>query len=675
MKQNLHTYEERRDYFRERVAKALVVTVSLVGAGPGDPELITVRGLARVRACEVLVYDRLVAQEIVAEAPIGSLRISRDGSTQDDINELLVAHGRRGRRVVRLKGGDPFVFGRGGEEALALVARRRAVRARARRLVDRRRARVGGDPGHAPRRLAGGDGVRRERRRGARRRGLARVPGTLVAFMGGAVVGRLAERLIAEGKPASTPAAVVSRGTTEDEQVIVAPLGAIGAAAADAPDAGARRDRRGRCGSRSARRFATIRRVTDFRRVDALPPYAFAEVERLKLELRRAGEDVIDLGFGNPDVPPPEIAVEKLREAALLPRNHRYSSSRGPAEAARGDLRALPRPVRRRARSRDRGDDDARREGGARAPALGAARPGRRRARAEPELPDPSLRAGLRRGRGRSACRSGRASTSSAGIEEAWLASQPRPRVLLCSFPHNPTTACASLDELQRLVDFAREREIVLVHDFAYADLAYDGYRPPSIFECEGAREVAVEHYSLTKGFSLAGWRVAFLLGRADVVGALARLKSYLDYGSFQPLQIAATIALREARERPAEVAEIYGGRRNALCDGLDAHRLGRSAAAGDDVRLGADPERASPRRSSRCGCCARRTSRSAPAAASARTARGTCGSRSSRTSSGSRRRCAAFDARSADMSFRVIKRSGRRCRPSGACRRTGAPR
>jgi alanine-synthesizing transaminase len=156
-----------------------------------------------------------------------------------------------------------------------------------------------------------------------------------------------------------------------------------------------------------------------------------------------------------------------------------------------------------------------------------------------------------------------------AGVEEAWLASQPRPRVLLCSFPHNPTTACASLDELQRLVDFAREHEIVLVHDFAYADLAYDGYRPPSIFECEGAREVAVEHYSLTKGFSLAGWRVAFLLGRADAVGALARLKSYLDYGSFQPLQIGATIALRDARERPAEVAEIYGGRRNALCDGL----------------------------------------------------------------------------------------------------------
>jgi alanine-synthesizing transaminase len=156
-----------------------------------------------------------------------------------------------------------------------------------------------------------------------------------------------------------------------------------------------------------------------------------------------------------------------------------------------------------------------------------------------------------------------------AGVEEAWAAAQPRPRVLLASFPHNPTTACVELPDMQRLVDFAREREMVLVHDFAYADLAFDGYRPPSIFECDGAREVAVELYSLTKGFSLAGWRVAFVLGRADVVGALARLKSYLDYGSFQPLQIAATVALREARDQPVQAAEVYEGRRNALCDGL----------------------------------------------------------------------------------------------------------
>ena len=332
--------------------------------------------------------------------------------------------------------------------------------------------------------------------------------------------------------------------------------------------------------------------MTDFRRVDALPPYAFAEVERLKLELRRAGEDVIDLGFGNPDVPPPEVAVEKLREAALLPRNHRYSSSRGLPKLREAICDLYRDRYAVELDPETRGDHDARSEGRARAPALGAARPGRRRARAEPELSDSSLRAGLCRARRSRACRSGRASTSRPASRRRGSRRSRGRACLLCSFPHNPTTACASLDELQRLVDFAREREIVLVHDFAYADLAYDGYRPPSIFECEGAREVAVEHYSLTKGFSLAGWRVAFLLGRADVVGALARLKSYLDYGSFQPLQIAATIALRDARERPAEVAEIYGGRRNALCDGLTRIGWDVPRPAGDDVRLGTDPGR-----------------------------------------------------------------------------------
>ena len=305
-----------------------------------------------------------------------------------------------------------------------------------------------------------------------------------------------------------------------------------------------------------------------FRRVDALPPYAFAEVERLKLELRRAGEDVIDLGFGNPDVPPPEVAVEKLREAALLPRNHRYSSSRG--------LPKLREAICDLYRDRYGVELDPETEA---TMTLGAKEglvhllwvllgPGDVALVPSPSYPIHLFAPGFA-GAAVARVSVGPGIDFAAGVEEAWLASQPRPRVLLCSFPHNPTTACASLDELQRLVDFAREHEIVLVHDFAYADLAYDGYRPPSIFECEGAREVAVELYSLTKGFSLAGWRVAFLLGRADVVGALARLKSYLDYGSFQPLQIAATIALRDARERPAEVAEIYGGRRNALCDGL----------------------------------------------------------------------------------------------------------
>jgi uroporphyrin-III C-methyltransferase len=211
------------------------MTVSLVGAGPGDPELITVRGLARVRASEVLVYDRLVASALVEEAPIGSLRIARDGLSQEEVNGLLVAHGRRGRRVVRLKGGDPFVFGRGGEEALALVragvpfelvpgvSSIAAVPESAGIPVTHRGV------SQAVTAFAANDVERLDAR------AFAQLPGTLVAFMGGAVVGRLAERLIAAGKPAATPAAIVSRGTSDDERVVVAPLGAIGAAAGGAP--------------------------------------------------------------------------------------------------------------------------------------------------------------------------------------------------------------------------------------------------------------------------------------------------------------------------------------------------------------------------------------------------------------------------------------------------------
>jgi uroporphyrin-III C-methyltransferase len=210
------------------------VTVSLVGAGPGDPELITVRGLARVQACEVLVYDRLVAPELVDEAPVNALRIPRDSLAQDEVNALLVRHGRV-RRDVRLKGGDPFVFGRGGEEALALadagvpfelvpgVSSLSAVPESVHIPVTHRGV------SSAVTAFAANDVESLDAA------ALARVPGTLVAFMGGARVGRLARRLIENGKPASTPAAVVSRGTTDDEQVVVAPLGAIGIAAKSLP--------------------------------------------------------------------------------------------------------------------------------------------------------------------------------------------------------------------------------------------------------------------------------------------------------------------------------------------------------------------------------------------------------------------------------------------------------
>jgi uroporphyrin-III C-methyltransferase len=211
------------------------MTVSLVGAGPGDPELITVRGLARLRDCEVLVYDRLVAEELVAEAPADALRIARDDFRQEDVNQLLVMHGRNGRRVVRLKGGDPFVFGRGGEEALALVdagvpfelvpgvSSLSAVPESVGIPVTHRGV------SSTVTAFAANDVEALDAE------ALARVPGTLVAFMGCAVVQRLAERLIEHGRHPGTPAAVISRGTTDEEQVVTAPLGAIGVAARDLP--------------------------------------------------------------------------------------------------------------------------------------------------------------------------------------------------------------------------------------------------------------------------------------------------------------------------------------------------------------------------------------------------------------------------------------------------------
>ena len=140
----------------------------------------------------------------------------------------------------------------------------------------------------------------------------------------------------------------------------------------------------------------------------------------------------------------------------------------------------------------------------------------------------------------------------------------------MLSFPHNPTTTCVDLEFMQKVVDFARERDVLLVHDFAYAELGFDGYSPPSILEVEGAKDVAVELYSMTKSFSMAGWRSAFLVGNQEVVQALAKLKSYLDYGTFQPIQIAATVTINEEIDFPREVNEIYQSRRDTLCNGLN---------------------------------------------------------------------------------------------------------
>jgi len=319
----------------------------------------------------------------------------------------------------------------------------------------------------------------------------------------------------------------------------------------------------------------------EFRRIPGLPPYVFTIIDSLKLEARRAGRDVIDLGFGNPDLPSPQVAVDKLAEAAQNSRNHRYSASRG--------IPKLRAAVASRYSKQYGVDLDPDTEVLA---TIGAKegfshlmwvllQPGDVALVPSPSYPihiwgpyfagadARQVAVGPRSGPGWSGGQGPGEEDYVGNVMEAWDYGWPKPRVVVLSFPHNPTTATVELADLQRLVDWARERDVVLVHDFAYADLGFDGWQPPSLLQCEGATECAVELYSMTKSFSMAGWRMAFLLGNARVVGALTKLKSYLDYGTFQPIQIAATVTLNEAADFPGEVSAVYASRRDALCDGL----------------------------------------------------------------------------------------------------------
>jgi alanine-synthesizing transaminase len=315
----------------------------------------------------------------------------------------------------------------------------------------------------------------------------------------------------------------------------------------------------------------------ELRRVGALPPYVFAAINDLKLELRRAGEDVVDLGFGNPDLPSPEPAVEKLREAVLNPRNHRYSSSRGIPNLRRAICDLYGRRFGVELDPETQALTTIGAKEGLSHLMWVLVQPGDAAVVPSPSYPI-HLFAPVFAGAVVEQAAMGHDEDDLFGnVVEAIERSRPRPRVLLLSFPHNPTTAVVDADFMQRIVDLAREQELVVVHDFAYADLAFDGHVPPSILQAEGAGEVAVELYTLTKSFSMAGWRVGFVVGNPEVVQALGRLKSYLDYGTFQPIQIAAIVAMNEVPDFPLEVCEVYRSRRDALCDGLA--RIGWPAA------------------------------------------------------------------------------------------------
>jgi alanine-synthesizing transaminase len=308
----------------------------------------------------------------------------------------------------------------------------------------------------------------------------------------------------------------------------------------------------------------------DFRRIGSLPPYAFAEVNRRKAEVIAAGGDVVDLGFGNPDIPSPAVAVETLVDEVQNSWNHRYSVSRGVDE-----LRvALAGRYQRRFGVELDPETDVIATIGAKEGLAHLLWVLLQRGDVA-IVPEPSypihIYAPIIAG-----AEVRRAPISSQDdyfevVDRMFQNSWPRPRVIIVSFPHNPTTKTVDIEFFSRLVDFARQNEVVIVHDFAYADVAFDDYRPPSILEVPGANEVAVELYSLTKGHSMAGWRVGFVSGNAEIVAALAKLKSYLDYGTFQPIQLAAARALETGDDFVDEVCAVYQQRRDTLVDGLTA--------------------------------------------------------------------------------------------------------
>ncbi|MEZ5403023.1 MAG: aminotransferase class I/II-fold pyridoxal phosphate-dependent enzyme [Bryobacteraceae bacterium] len=306
----------------------------------------------------------------------------------------------------------------------------------------------------------------------------------------------------------------------------------------------------------------------EFYRIQKLPPYVFAQVNEMKAQLRAAQYDVIDFGMGNPDGATPRTIVSKLAEAARDKRNHRYSMSRG--------LPNLRLEICKRYKKNYGIELDPETEAIATIGAKDALAhllfavigPGDVVASPNPAYPIHQWGVIMAEGH---ACTIPMPTPAEFlnRLHDIYKKSNKKPAMILISFPHNPTTHTVDLDFMKAIVALALEHGTMVVHDFAYADLCFDGYKAPSILEVDGAKEVAVEIFSMSKSYNMAGWRMGFCLGNQKMIKALARIKSYLDYGIFQPLQIAGIIALRECEDDVHKICEVYRKRRNVLCDGL----------------------------------------------------------------------------------------------------------
>lgn len=306
----------------------------------------------------------------------------------------------------------------------------------------------------------------------------------------------------------------------------------------------------------------------DFYRIQKLPPYVFSVVNQMKARLRAEQLDVVDLGMGNPDGATPRVVVSKLVEAARIARNHRYSVSRG--------ITRLREEIVRRYQTNYGVSLDPEQEAIVTMGAKDAlahllfAVIGPGDVVATPNPCYPIHQYGVLMAEGQAALLAMPTPEEFLNrLEELFRKASARPKLVLVSFPHNPTTQCVELDFFRQLIHLAATHGAMVVHDFAYADICFDGYRAPSILQVEGASELAVEIFSMSKSYNMAGWRVGFCLGNRKMIAALARIKSYLDYGVFQPIQIAAIIALRECEEDTRRIAATYQKRRDVLVEGL----------------------------------------------------------------------------------------------------------
>jgi len=308
----------------------------------------------------------------------------------------------------------------------------------------------------------------------------------------------------------------------------------------------------------------------DFPRIKRLPPYVFNIVNDLKAAARKRGEDIVDFGMGNPDQPTPQHIVDKLCEVAQRPDTHRYSMSRG--------IPRLRRAVTNWYADRFGVQLDPESEAivtigskeGLAHLALATLGPGDAVLVPNPAYPIhpygvviagadirhvPMIPGG----------------DFFVELEKAIRDTYPKPKMLILNFPSNPTGQCVDLEFFEKVVDIARKEGIWIVQDFAYAEIVFDGYQAPSILQVPGAKDVAVECYSLSKTYNMPGWRVGFVCGNPDLIAALARMKSYLDYGMFTPIQVASILALEGPQDCVDETREMYRSRRDVLCDGLEA--------------------------------------------------------------------------------------------------------